>query len=364
MKIKILHYVDADSISWAAAYIEHIKLLRDYGLENVLLCRHGGNLTELAAENNIKFFTFKPLISAIPFLSPSFLKIIKKISPDIIHTRLSSAAGIAGAWRKVLKIPVIATFDKPARAKYYKNLDHYIACAGWLKKYMSEHEGLDKTKIDVIYNPADTERYARDDAKYKKARGLLKISDDDIIFSGMGIYIKRKGFDVLIKAFAKVCGECKNKNLKLMLIGGDGESGMKDSYINIARELGVLEKILMPEKFLSDTREWLWASDIFVMPSREEGFSIALLEGLASGLPVIVSDIEPFTEIIKHNQNGLVAKKDDAESFTAEMLKMLKIGHERREIFAKSALRLVREKFTPRITAEKTIELYKKILNA
>ena len=41
----------------------------------------------------------------------------------------------------------------------------------------------------------------------------------------------------------------------------------------------------MPENFLTDVREWLWAADALVMPSRAEGFSIALLEGIASGLP-------------------------------------------------------------------------------
>ena len=123
----------------------------------------------------------------------------------------------------------------------------------------------------------------------------------------MGIYIYRKGFDILIKAFAKVKELYGGQeNLYLALIGAGEE---KENYSALSKELNI--KIIMPDKFVKDVREWLWACDIFVMPSREEGFSIALLEALAAGLPVIVSDIEPFTEIISpEKNNGLAAEND------------------------------------------------------
>lgn len=360
--MKILHYVDCDSMSWEVAYIEHIKKLEQCGIECVLMCRPEGTLAALANSNNTKTFTWRPLIASMPFLSPGFIKIIKDISPDIIHTRLSSAANIAGFWRSVnLEIPVINTFDKPARAKYYKHADRYISCAEWLKRYMSEREGLAPEKIDVIYNPVDNKRYHCDDIKYKKSREALNIAEDEIIFSGMGIYIYRKGFDVLIKAFARVCAAC-GKKMRLMLIGGEGEAGRREEYLSLARELGVDDKLIMPDSFVSDVREWLWASDIFVMPSREEGFSIALLEGMAAGVPVIVSDIEPFTEIIKDNYNGLVAVKDNPESFADKMLEMLNMNLSGRKAMASKALELVNRECTPEAAVEKTLSVYESVL--
>ena len=358
--MKVLHYIDAENISWLNSYIEHIKMLENFGVESFLLCRPGGEMEKAGLENKIKTFTWRPLISNLPVLSPGFVKLIKKISPDLIHTRLSSAAGIAGFWKKFHNVPVISTFDKPAKAKYYKNSSHCISCASWLKNYMVNFQGLDAKKIDVVHNPVDAKKFSRDETKRKEFRKILKIADDEILFSGMGIYIYRKGFDILIRAFAEVKKFFGEKiKIKLALIGSGEE---RENYLKLAGSLGV--KIIMPSGFVKDVRDWLWASDVFVMPSREEGFSIALLEALASGLPVIVSDIEPFTEIISPGKNnGLTAENENPESFAAAMIKMLEKNENGRKIFVDNALKMIRENFTPEIAAEKTFEIYKKIIN-
>ena len=141
-------------------YIAHMKALAVLGVQQTLLCRAGDDLGRLAQENGIPVRTWRPLAANVPLLSPGFVQIVKELSPDIIHTRLLSAAGIAGTWRSRLGIPIVATFDKPGKAKYYKNIDQYISCAHWLKQYMSEHEGLPAGKIEVVHNPADTARCA------------------------------------------------------------------------------------------------------------------------------------------------------------------------------------------------------------
>ena len=361
--MRILHYVDAENISWLVPYIDSIKALDAFGVEQALMCRPGGEIETCARENGIETLTFKPMVSALPVLSPGFVRKVKSFAPDIIHTRLSSAAKIAGYWQKFMKIPVVATFDKPAKAKYYVNASRCISCAEWLKTYMVNSQGMDSAKIDVVHNPVNAQKFARDEHIRKEFRSSLGLSDSDILFSGMGIYIHRKGFDILIKAFAKVRElYTGTETLKLALIGGGGEKGMRESYERLANDLGV--KVIMPENFVQDVRKWLWASDIFVLPSREEGFSFALLEGLASGLPVVASDIAPCTEIIKpENGNGFTAKSEDPESFAREMLRMLALGEDGRRKITERSLRIIRENFTPEAAAEKTLNVYRKVLN-
>ena len=355
--MKVLHYVDCASLSWGVPYIAHMKALAGLGVEQTLLCRAGDNLERLARENGIPVRTWRPLTSALPLLSPGFAGIVKELSPDIIHTRLLSAAGIAGTWRSKLGIPIVATFDKPGKAKYYKNIDRYISCASWLKQYMAEQEGLPAARIDVVHNPADTARFAGRESNRNEARALLNIADDEILISGMGIYIHRKGFDVLLRAFAKL--RPGGKKLRLALIGGGGDQ--REAYLKMAGELGIRDNLLLPEQFVKDVRPWLWATDIFVMPSREEGFSIALLEGLAAELPTVVSDIAPFTEIIRDGENGLIAKTDDPEDFSRALQQMLDMNTEQRNRLVQHAQRTIRD-FTPEAIAQKTLAVYKKVL--
>ena len=355
--MKVLHYVDCASLSWEVPYIAHMKAMAGLGVEQTLLCRAGDNLERLARENGIPVRTWKPLIPAVPLLSPDFVGVVKELSPDIIHTRLLSAAGIAGAWRSRLGIPIVATFDKPGKAKYYKNIDRYISCAGWLKQYMAEQEGLPAGKIDVVHNPADTARFSGRERNRKEARALLHIAEDEILISGMGIYIHRKGFDVLLRAFAKLHTE--GKKLRLALIGGGGDQ--REAYLKMADELGIRDNLLLPDSFVKDVRPWLWATDIFVMPSREEGFSIALLEGLAAELPTVVSDIAPFTEIIRDGENGLIAKKDDPEDFSRALNRMLSMNAAQQNQLVQQAQQTIRN-FTPEAIAQKTLAVYETVL--
>ena len=359
--MRVLHYVDAEDISWLKAYLEHIDFLGKANIQQALMCRPGGKMESLAREHGIMTLAFKPLISALPVLSPGFVRKVKAFAPDIIHTRLSSAANIAGYWQKSLGVPVVSTFDKPAKSKYYAGATHCISCAEWLKNYMVNVQGMNAEKIDVIHNPVNAAEFARNDSIRRDFRKKLGLTDNDILFAGMGIYVYRKGFDVLIKAFARAKElYAGKKTLNLALIGGEGEKGMRENYLHLAGELGV--RIIMPDSFVQDVRQWLWACDIFVMPSRGEGFSIALLEASASGLPAIVSDIEPCTEIIRPEyHNGFTAKTNDPESFADCMLKMLALGENGRRQLAENSLAVIQKNFTHEIAAEKTLRVYEKV---
>ena len=351
--MKILHYVDAESISWAVPYIEHIKSLEGFGVENILLCRSGGNLEKLADENNIKFFAFKPLISNLPLLSPNFVKIVKKISPNIIHTRLSSAAGIAGFWKVFHHLPVISTVDKYPKLKYYKNSTYILPCSESVEKFMAD-SGIPTDKMTAIHNSVNVKFYSRDEKIRNEIRKSENLDNNKICFLGMGRLTDWKGFDILLKGFAEFL-KCQEYPQKFILwIAGDGEE--RENLENLAKELNINEHVKFLG-FVDDVRKILWASDVYVHPSKEdEPFGLSLLQAMSAGLPVIASQSGGIPEMLNRSQ-GLLFPKSDVQKLSECMNEIIT------KINSLSELSLERAKdFDVSVIAKKVYEVYEKFI--
>jgi glycosyltransferase involved in cell wall biosynthesis len=350
-----MHYVESDSLSFRTSFVDLMKALERMGVSQVLLCGPGGDMEQEAVSRGIKIRTWRPAVSNMPLLCPQYAAIAKDIAPDIVHTRLSDAAAMAGFWNRLLKIPTIATLDKTAKAKYYRRADHYMACSAWIKDYMA-HQGLDPEKIDVVYNSIDAEKYARDDEVRKKFREGLRISPDEKIFAAAGIFRRNKGFDFLIRAFAEFArSRCDVR----LLLAGDGEE--RKIYSGLVESLDVRDRVIISDGYVPDIRPWLWGADFFVLPSRGEPFGIILLEALASGLPVIATDEGGPREIITHEANGLLTPVDDVPSMIRTMERMITASAS--EISVMTALgRECLSDFTSKALAGKCLAIYKKVL--
>ncbi len=105
------------------------------------------------------------------------------------------------------------------------------------------------------------------------------------------IYPKQKGQDILIKALAICASECLDIRCDFVGSPPEGDSVTVGSLKALAIAEGVADRV----RFLcgrTDVREPLAEADIFVLPSRFEGFGLVLLEAMAAGLPVIAADVD------------------------------------------------------------------------
>ncbi|MDR3333110.1 MAG: glycosyltransferase family 4 protein [Synergistaceae bacterium] len=351
----MLHYVDSDELSFRVPWVDLMKELESKGAEQVLLCRPGGNMERAARERGVKTRTWRPFASSVPPVNLRYPSIVRSISPDIVHTRLSSAAAMAGWWGGRLGIPTIATLDKVAKSKYYLNADHYVSCSRWIKDYMVSL-GLQSEKIDIVYNSVDIDRYRRDEGARKEFRGSHGIGDEERAFIGVGRFDSEKSFDVLIRAFAIASGDSGGTRLLLV-----GDGSLRGDYLKLIGELGLSGKVIMTDGFVDDVRPWLWGADYYVMPSRMEPFGIAMLEAMASGLPSIVSDSGGLREIIMDRGAGIVAPAGDVSAFAGAMSKMLGMGPEAAEKMASNAMTRLSD-FTSGAVADKMMGVYEKVL--
>lgn len=134
---------------------------------------------------------------------------------------------------------------------------------------------------------------------------------------GMGRLDTKKGFDLLLRAFA-TCRD-RRPDWKLTILG-DGEE--RQRLEALAKQLGVMSHVRLPGT-VADPTPVLRRADLFVLPSRVEGFPNALLEAMALGVPVVATDCGGPRRIVRHDVDGLLVPSDDAAALADAMASLM-----------------------------------------
>ena len=166
-----------------------------------------------------------------------------------------------------------------------RGADHIVCVSDAAARDHVEHFGADPARITVIHNPCNAADIAADAAKPTGNEAFERFaSDARPLFANMGRVVRQKGQWHLLRAFAKCLDELPDA--KLVVLG----MGNLDTHIRqLAETLGIKDRVMFTG-FVEHPHRYLAHSDAFVFPSTFEGFSNALLESLACGLPVIAAD--------------------------------------------------------------------------
>ena len=297
--MKILHYVNENKLAWGESWIQLLKELEADGVDNYVVCKNGGTLIGRMREEGIKVYGFDPLVSALPCLASGFGRIVKEVKPDIIHTRLSSAAKIGGYWGRKLGIPVLQTVDKFPKAYYHKKATMLLPCSEAVAEHM-ESLGFPKSMMKLLPNTINVKRYAIDNKVREETRKKYGVSPSETVIIGAGRFVDWKGFDDMITGFSQ--SEAYRKGAKLWVVG----SGVEEENLRaLAKKLGSEGSITFIP-FTADIRPLLWAADVFVQPSwGGEAFGIILIEAMASSLSCIATYNGGMKDIVENNVSGL-----------------------------------------------------------
>lgn len=161
-------------------------------------------------------------------------------------------------------------------------------------------------------------------------RQELDLPQNATILLFVGSVIKRKGVDILIDAFCKAVQEYPD--LHLLIVGPKNKNenpsldeGFVQHIYSIADQNSQLDKVsfmgLVQDQ--QQLAEIYRASDIFVFPSRNEGLPNVLLEAMACGLPVVVSQLPVLEKVIVQGENGLVIPVNDINSLKDALLRLV-----------------------------------------
>jgi glycosyltransferase involved in cell wall biosynthesis len=212
--------------------------------------------------------------------------------------------------------------------------------------------GVERQRVTVVHSGVDCERFRPPTAEERAgARRALKISDDEIVISAVGALEQRKGHRYLIEAVGAIAATGKFK----CFIAGQGLIGkILQGEIAVLRRL---DRIKLLGR-VDDLRELLWASDIFAMPSLKEGLGVAALEAMASGLPVIASDVGGLREVVQDERTGMIVPPAHSGKI-AEAIKRLAESSELRTGMGAAARALAVENYSMEKMAARTLALYR-----
>lgn len=216
----------------------------------------------------------------------------------------------------------------------------------------AERERLRKAGVQglrKVVNGIDPEPFSGFDRA--AVRRQLGLAADAVVAIAVGRLARPKAIDLLLRAMARTGREL------IALIAGDGPE--RTALEATARALGLGERA----RFLGrreDMPRLLAAADLYVAPTRREGLSLAALEAMAAGLPLIVSDLPEFREIVENGVNGLVFPVGNVEALAQALSLLAGMPELRANMAAASAGRMAH--FTWERMGRETVAVYQEAL--
>lgn len=198
----------------------------------------------------------------------------------------------------------------------------------------------------------DLDKFQKKEPTRQEIRNKLGIPDGKIILMSVGELSKRKNHMVVVEALAWL----KEYDI-LYVICGDGP--LKARLRVKAEELGVRDRLKLLG-FRKDIAELHKAADIFAFPSLQEGLPVAVMEAMASGLPVVASKIRGNEDLISNNQGGYLVKPKDSEQVAKAIEKMIQ-NPEKREKMEKRNLEII-TKYGQETVLQKMDEFFDEIV--
>ena len=143
-----------------------------------------------------------------------------------------------------------------------------------------------------------------------------------------------------------------------LVIAGEGKE--KEALVGLTQGLGIAPNVLFIPN-IDDTRQVLWALDIFVMPSLAEGLGLGLMEAMAAGIASIGSEVGGIISLIRNNENGLLAAPADAKGLALAITGLLRDAALRQRL-AKNGQESILENFSQGKMVDATERVYAQCL--
>ena len=243
---------------------------------------------------------------------------------------------------------------------YYKKATHLIAISRETKDYAMKHFGYAEKDITIINHGVSPKFEALASEEQRSAiRKKYGIPAGKIHIGLVGSIERRKGHDILLKALSTL-SESILDEIQVIFCGSSKSGNTMDWLDRNVRSTIGWERVTHIE--YTDSKEIYDMLDIFVLPSRLEGFPLVTLEAMLSNNCVVRSNTEGAYEQIIDEETGYLFENENSEQL-ASILHYLISHPEQRKETARKGREYALQHFTAKTMAEKTVSVYKKIIN-
>jgi glycosyltransferase involved in cell wall biosynthesis len=325
----------------------------------------GTPLAQHARELDVTVRTVRPLPLGLAGAAavPSLTSMLRRERPDVFHAHLSwpLAAKYALLAAVVARVPaVVATVHLFPRFELDRSnflqlraltagVGRYIAVSKDIADQLAQRLRWPAGKIDVVYNAVALDRFAPSDAPALREQ-LAGDRERQIVLTPARLD-QQKGHAVLLRAAARL------PDVVFVLAGEGPERAALEAQ---AAALALGERVVFLGQ-RSDVAQLLGASDAVALPSLFEGTSLAVLEAMAAGRPVVSSAIGGTNELIADGDTGLLVPPGDAAAL-ARALRRVLADDELRAALARRARQRVERDFTPGAMSRRVTGIYEQLL--
>ncbi|MCP6726800.1 MAG: glycosyltransferase family 4 protein [Patescibacteria group bacterium] len=262
------------------------------------------------------------------------------IAKHLYHTKLVVRCGYE--WLDVIEKRELAKWKLKLayllEALSYKNANRIVLTSQGDKEFVEDRFNIESSKIQIIPNYIDSDRFKPDGRKKEKNR---------IIF--VGKLEEQKNVFSLIEAVSTL-------PVKLIIVGNGSQRKELEDFA-VKKGANVEFKGNIPQEILAKE---LNKSEIFILPSLYEGHPKALLEGMSCELPCIGTDVGGINNVITHKQNGYLCKPNPQD--IGKAIKDVLNDKQLQVIMGRNARKEILENFSVETILEKELQLYQELL--
>lgn len=272
---------------------------------------------------------------------------IQRTKPDVVHSHIG-ADGFAAMWARVFRKPLVITVHakpekafsektkKQVRALLKSRKIKLVAVSEDNAKLVKEYYKLTDSQSDCVNNGIDLDRFAR---KSHEGFTIIHVGRQD----------ENKNQAALIRCFARLYE--KYSDAKLLLLG-DGP--LHQELINLVAEMNLQDVVTLTGN-VANTEDYYAVSDLYVQCSHREAMPLSVLEAMATGLPIISTDVGGLRDVVQ--DNGILVPDNDEDALYKAIERIYEQSEEEIKTMCAASNRIV-QKYSSKEMAREYEKIY------